>query len=686
LYKSVGLKALAAAGLLACVWSVPAYAQAEGAGGRTVYERAFFAQYSPSNALEIVERVPGFTLEIGSQEVRGFGQAAGNVVINGSRPSSKTDTLETVLARIPASRVARVEVGPGDLFGSEYSGKSQVVNLVLTAEGGLAGTLDATLRRDFTGELRPEGNVSLLYRTGRSSFNASAGVINQHFPEEGSDTLRLVPSGELFEFRRKFNDTSDQEAFLSGSWEWNGGENRTAHLNARIAKGRFDLVQSNDVFPRTGPVRDDRLSQNYRRSDFEIGGDVSRPLFGGGIKLVGLATRRTRDNEDVSLNRVKSQVTGGFAQTTESQRDERVLRLVWNRQSWNGWSVESGVEGVFNRLDSDVNFFAVDAGGGRTRIDLPVDQAVVTEYRGEAFVNAGRALSPELRMDIGLTYEASRLTVEGDTEAERSLRFWKPKAVLDWRPGDGWHAQLSLARTVAQLNFEDFISSAELTNDRVDAGNAELVPQRAWEALLTVERPILGDGLAKLELGYNSISLLQDRVPTPEGFDAPGNIGTGTQMFARTTLDLPLARLGIKGGRLSVSGSLQQTSVEDPYTLRNRRFSGFNSWTFQSNFRQDLGVFAWGFGVFTNPRITFFRRNELDSPNGGDPFLTAFSEYRPSPRTTLTLGFNNLLQVKGTRSRIFYQPTRATPQPYLTEYRERNQHISVFIRLKQNFG
>ena len=29
---------------------------------------------------------------------------------------------------------------------------------------------------------------------------------------------------------------------------------------------------------------------------FELGGDITRPLAGGAIKLVGLATRRKRDN------------------------------------------------------------------------------------------------------------------------------------------------------------------------------------------------------------------------------------------------------------------------------------------------------------------------------------------------------------------------------------------------------
>src|SRR5688572_18831907 len=136
-------------------------ARSESVGGRTIYQAAYFRAFSPSNALEIVERVPGFSLDLGAQDVRGFGQAAGNVVINGSRPSSKSDTLATVLARIPASRVARVEVGPGDLFGSEFSGKPQVLNLVTTAAGGLAGTVNASLARTYDGRLAPAGSVSV---------------------------------------------------------------------------------------------------------------------------------------------------------------------------------------------------------------------------------------------------------------------------------------------------------------------------------------------------------------------------------------------------------------------------------------------------------------------------------------------------------------------------------------------
>ena len=675
----------AAAALVSCGAMSPAGAQTQASGGRTVYEAAYFKPFSPSNALQIVQRVPGFSLEAGDTTIRGFSQAAGNVVINGQRPSSKADTLDVILARIPASRVARVEVGPGELFGSEYAGKAQVLNLVLTADGGLAGSATATLRRDFTGRFYPEGQVSALLRRGASSFNASVGLNNGNTVEEGYDTLKALPSLQLIEYRRKINYYSDPNGFVSGSWEYNGGANRTAHLNARAAVDLFSITQTNEVVPTGGTIRNDHLTERYHRHEYELGGDVTRPFLGGGLKLIGLATRRHRVNKDVSLNRIDSNVIGGFSQTLNDERDETLARLVWTKPKLLGWAVETGAEGVVNRLRSDVDLFSIAPGGGLTAIPLPIGHAVVTEHRGEAFVNASRNLTKAVRLDLGLTYEASHITVTGDAKAARTLRFLKPKAVLDWRPNRDWHAQLSVQRTVAQLQFEDFISAADLTTNRVNGGNAELQPQRAWELLATLEHPVLGDGLLKLEGGYQKIQLVQDRVPTPQGFDAPGNLGDGTEFIARARLDVPTAKLGIKGGRFSAYVSYISTTVEDPYTHRNRQFSGTSDLLFDVSFRQDLGKFAWGIEAQANTPSTFYRLNELDRYSQAWPYVTAFVEYRPDRKTSVNLSVNNLTGIPAFRNRTFFDPNRTNPVPDLVERRWRSQHVIPALTVKRSF-
>src|SRR5205085_7553332 len=129
----------------------------------------------------------------------GFAAAAGNVVINGARPSSKADTLESTLSRIPARQVSKVEVGPGDLYGADYSSKSQVLNIILSAQGGLDGNVTGSIRRLYTGTLVPDGSASALIRRGASSINLSAGFNNNYNREEGTDTITDATTGVLRE-------------------------------------------------------------------------------------------------------------------------------------------------------------------------------------------------------------------------------------------------------------------------------------------------------------------------------------------------------------------------------------------------------------------------------------------------------------------------------------------------------
>jgi hypothetical protein len=663
----------------------PAFAQTENAQGRMVYDAGFFAQFAPSSALQIVERVPGFKLDAGDSSVRGFGQAAGNLVINGQRPSSKSDSLDTILARIPASRVLRVEIGSGNDYGADYAGKAQVVNLLLSEQGGLVGTVEAQIQRDYSGETYPMASMSAIWRKGESSFSGSVKYQKYGGTEEGFDHLTALPSGQLLELRDKVKENTEPFKTASLGWALEQAKDRSLHLNAKISIDPWNYRQSGLTRTSTGTERDELYTERHVWKTYEVSGDITRPFAGGALKLNLLANRRNRDNVDTSVQHVKAALQGGFLQLLQDTRDESVARLGWSRAGLHGWSVEAGGEGAFNRLESDLDFFNIDASNARTKIDLPIDDATVAEYRGEVFVNAGRNLARDLHLDMGLTYEFSRLTVRGDVSARRVLKFLKPKLSVDWTPG-GWHAQLSLRRTVNQLAFEDFVSGATFLTNQVNSGNAELQPQRAWEMLLSADHKLLGDGRVKIELGYNRVSQVEDRIPTANGQDSPGNLGTGNEVIARTTLDLPLGDWGIRGGRLNLYGSYVKSAVRDPYTLRNRRFSGNQLFLYTAAFRQDLGRFAWGVDLAGNTGSTSYRRNETDDLQGVSPKVSAFVEYRPDPRTTATLGARNLTDDISTRTRIFYAPDRTSANPVQREYRERNAHVLLYFGIKRNFG
>src|SRR5690606_25071899 len=91
-------------GALAPALAQDAAAPAQTDTGALVFTPDFFADRRPNTALDMVNRVPGFSLNNGSER-RGFEGAVGNVLIDGVRPASKNDTAGNALGRIPAEQV-----------------------------------------------------------------------------------------------------------------------------------------------------------------------------------------------------------------------------------------------------------------------------------------------------------------------------------------------------------------------------------------------------------------------------------------------------------------------------------------------------------------------------------------------------------------------------------------------------
>ena len=667
----------------------------------TTYDAAFFAQYAPRTALDIAQRVPGFTLDLGNsqgangQDVRGFAGTAGNVVFNGARPSTKAETLDVTLSRIPAQRVIRVEVGPGDLYGSDYAGKSQVLNVILSQEAGIDANVTAAAKRWSTGYVNTDIQGSALIRRGPSTFNFSAGTGRNRQLEEGTDDLTNIRTGQLVEHRRKHNSYFNKDPFVAGSWALERGSDNAIRVNGRWQPSSFDLFQSNRVTPTGGRVHDDNLIQHYRDPVLELGGDVTRPLAGGAIKFVALATRRKRHDVDnyIQHNGLLDEgatVNGGNEQTVRARRNETIGRLSWTRSNLLGVSFEAGAEAAYNTLDDQVDLFEIDEHGEKVRVDLPIANARVAEKRGEIYVNVGKTLSPALRLDGGINYEFSNLKVTGDAEADRMLKFLKPNLTLDWKPGGDWHSQFSIRRTVAQLNFYDFISVGDLSARRVTGSNADLEPQRAWELRATVEHPLLGDGLFKLDLGTNLISKVQDQILIVDEkgnvFSGPGNLGKGTQGFATLTVDAPLGQLW-SGLRAKFTGTVQRTRVDDPINGKPRSFSGFfPNWQWDLNVRRDAGAASYGFELSDNERNTFYRTDEFDTNFNRGAYMTAFFEYRPSANTAIRLDVDNALSTHAARDRILFRPNRADQKFIFDEFRDRNRHRAFQITFKQSFG
>ena len=97
------------------------------------YPASFFSRYQPNSALDMLEQLPGFLMAV-SGVLRGYGSDTGNVLIDGRRPSSKRVTVPSILDRIPASQVERIELIRGPVRDIELLGEPEVANVIMRTD------------------------------------------------------------------------------------------------------------------------------------------------------------------------------------------------------------------------------------------------------------------------------------------------------------------------------------------------------------------------------------------------------------------------------------------------------------------------------------------------------------------------------------------------------------------------
>ena len=304
-------------------------------------------------------------------------------------------------------------------------------------------------------------------------------------------------------------------------------------------------------------------------------------------------------------------------------------------------------------------------------IPLPIEDATVKEKRGEVYVSVGKNLSPALRIDGGVNYEFSNLKVRGDATADRTLKFLKPNFTSTGSRAAAGTPRLSIRRTVAQLDFYDFMSAANLSTNQVSGGNENLQPQRSLGIPADRRPSVVRRRLVQARSGARPCQHASGPDPdlrpgAPERREPllrrAGQPWHRQALFRAADVDAPLDKLW-SGLRVKFTGTYQKTRVEDPVDHHMRRWSNFwPDWQWDLSVRRDRGPFSYGFEFNDNQRWTTYRTDGFDTNFNGGAYGTAFVEYRPLPRTSITLNVDNALNTTANLSRLIYYPNRVAPE------------------------
>lgn len=625
----------------------------------------FFTPFNPVTAEDMIRRVPGFSLDSGDDR-RGFAGAAGNILINGERPSSKTP-LADQLSRISARDVLRIDLIAGGGDGADVGGQTMIADVRLRPrDAGATNTFVAQ-----ASQMDPSGNINPLvvltsgFKVGDVNFNVALQAQPSRRGRIEYDKEVRTPSGALASRGPEFLQGNYWEYKLSGRAGWKPTEADSFNLNLQATPsrdGRHTFSETRNAAGALTQVDDSKVTGDDAWA-VEAGADWEHKLSDqSSFKLIGLAS----DKHTGSTERYSTRFASGSFRNTFIDRaadsGEYLARGVFSWKPGGGHAVDWGGETAFNFLESalDIN---VQTPSGTINTTPPVANTRVEEERAEAFITDFWQAAPDLKLEAGLTVETSRITQSGDASQERDFTYFKPRLGATWSPDETNQFRILVERDIAQLDFTEFATAVSLFDGTADLGNPNLEPERTWRTTAEWERRFGSKGIIVVSLFNDEVEAVQDLIPIAGIADGPGNLGDGRRTGARLDITAPLDAVGLKGGELRFKGMLQESSVDDPLTGQSRRFSEKADWSYSIDLRQPLPELKllWGALYERSDDVELFRLKELRAIGWDDANFDLYIETTAFAGFVVRFTVSDVLLPSEVRERRFYTPDRSLP-------------------------
>ena len=647
------------ASVVVCFGQESGAAPDAGVPERVHYEASWFGQFAPRTALDMVNQTPGFSPDLRAGNRRGLSGSAGNVLIDGERPSAKSQTLQDILQRIPAKQVARIEILRGAEIAGDPSGAAVLANVVRTHSAGV-GAWSAGFEHAPRQQPAPNGSLSWSDRIGPTDY--AVGVSSNSFHRDlpgrrrvldalGNVTMLRVDASPREYFQHAVNAELVQAGFggrlaFTGQASYSRYDEDSTLLTASSAGDRLE-----DQFtPYSGATRTNESGLNFERS-----------VGAWDMTLAALVTRSESESDVSSTHRDNSFVVdSASAQSVARDGGESVGRVTAAR-NFASFRLEVGMEGALNTL-AVRTALSRDLGTGWSVIHVPNANLQIREGRHEAFAGYTWTSQSPWSMEARITAEMSRLDFAGDVNRSTDLVYWKPLLRASRLFGDRNQVQLRMFRDVGQLDFSDFVSAPSLADDVVNGGNPALRPETSWRAEFVADLRIGADTALGIKGFHYWLDDAVDLVPTGAPgmqIDAPANIGEGTVTGVDLTYSAPLAAI-VPGGVIGFVATLQESAISDPITGELRTISDFQTAQLKAEFRQDVAArrFAWGINYSRSSPTQRFRRAEIETYRNS-PSLDLFFESTAIEAVKVRLSASSVLAAPELRERTFFSPDRA---------------------------
>ncbi|MDP2092135.1 MAG: TonB-dependent receptor plug domain-containing protein, partial [Pseudohongiella sp.] len=259
-----------------------------------VYPAAYFSQWSPVTAQDMMNRIPGVSSAGGGGGGfgggggpggggggRGLGGGGGNqILIDGKRVAGKSNEANAQLARISADKVLRIELIRGTSTDLDVRG-DQIINIVLSeALSSRSYSYEANTDLNDDGRLQPGGKMAVNGQYGGLTYLLSGEMEprNNYQTSFESSVLGDFSANDTIREER----TRDQYTYTTAA---NLGYEINLNSSVRLNLLYGNADNENEVFRditnlRVTPKFVDREREDNpgRSSNWEVGGDYELRL------------------------------------------------------------------------------------------------------------------------------------------------------------------------------------------------------------------------------------------------------------------------------------------------------------------------------------------------------------------------------------------------------------------------
>lgn len=507
---------------------------------------------------EVLRKLPGLEraghgADSAAAGARGVARDAVLILVNGERPTASGRHALTLVGRLPAGELERIELLRGS--SAEFGATAEiVVNLVMKAP---VSQRSASLRV-VGGQRGDEPNAQLTASLGggQGGFSWLLPVtVNRHRMPVGSRQWRMLPAAWSAEALS--GHYSVDELILSPRLSWKAGDTRLSLWPSHYRNDglRRQTAERGGAGEPLAAARHDRERSAFRiarlRADGETRVGVDGKLSTRLALMDGERDTRTRRTGPLSpawseaLDRHEREFTGSL-RLDQALAETHLLSLA--------------LEGAaFSRHD-------------RQALDAANHRHVVRERNAALWLQDEWTLSEALTLTAGLRLEAARQHAGSGWHGERAA---SPSLALRWQAAEAWVLRASAGTGLRVPKLDEItplVMRSTEYNTPLEAdvgGNPDLSAERVLRVEFGVERYLAGE---KSVLGMNLYArrtrdFIERRSALEAGrwVERPYNAGDarhwGVELSAR--LDAALLARALDGGSLRATLTLPHARVDD---------------------------------------------------------------------------------------------------------------------------